>query len=419
MNQPSSSRLISARRGFLYGLGAATLAGCAASTGAIPALTATRKAACNNYQSVGRHADGTRNTECVTGGGGALLKGEDSAAPISATQSEYLNTLNLDQDAYGNQVWRKLLVGGGYTLVPFSGGVSVYYIDAVDYATAGTILDQMQAIISGISYAGADAQDSQTIASLISSANAAIQTAYASRAPADVAAAATATGAATAALPYIGGTTAKPYNTGAKNAVYTVYQGIFRPQYADRNAMEKPHRDTSCSNQKSTMRRIAQAAIDMFGMVTGGIANTGGGVDACAWAVENAIYNATGDYIVGGGGNTNWVPDVSKGLTAAGWTHFDDPSLARPGDIGVQNGQASGGTPSNQTVYENHIGVVVTNPNTRNTAIMNNSSKRQTFTNYDETMQFTDYGYDAAHTGPTRFYRVPAAGIAQSLCFGP
>jgi len=198
-----------------------------------------------------------------------------------------------------------------------------------------------------------------------------------------------------------------------------LYQGIFRPQYADRDAMEKPQRNTSCSSQKSTMRRVAQAALDMFGMNTANIPNTGGGVDACAWAVENAIYNATGGYFVGGGGNTNWVPDVTKGLIAAGWTTFDNAALARPGDVAVQNGQGSGGTPSNQTDYENHIGVVVTNPNDNNTAIMNNSSSKGTFTNYDESMQFNNYGYDAAHSGPTRFYRVPSQGIAQSLCPGP
>jgi hypothetical protein len=114
---------------------------------------------------------------------------------------------------------------------------------------------------------------------------------------------------------------------------------------------------------------------------------------------------ATGSEIVGGTGDPVWVPDLTKGLVAAGWQIIDNPALAQPGDIAVEAGQHDGGPPGNTNPYETHIGVVVNDPN-GGSAILNNSSGNGSFTNLDKTMTFAAPGYHSAGL-PPRFYRSP------------
>jgi hypothetical protein len=225
------------------------------------------------------------------------------------------------------------------------------------------------------------------------------------------------TGAVRNELPNIGRT----HNSPNGPPTYTIldWWNVTHPNYADRDAMvRKPAHDSSCTNQKATMRRIAAAAISMNGMSTAN--KPGAGTNACAWAVNYALNLATGTTYVGGTQNPNWVPDVSKGLVAAGFTIVTGAQNLRPGDIAVQNGQHDGG-PSGDTanVYENHIGIVVQNTSDGNLAIMNNSSGNSAFINFDQTLVFATY-YSGAGDGLPRFYRAPSGGLPnQPICLGP
>jgi len=398
------------RRHFLVGTAAAFLSGCAGHSSALLPV-GSRRPSCNVYLSHGRETEATRAKECGSVG---VAKGDDSATPMSAAQQQILDVYNVTADANGNPIVQRLNAAGGYTAFPLTGGIALYNVNSVDAGTASTILNSFQTFLNNIDYSGADADDAQLLSAHISAANGAIQTAYSTLAPADLVAAADAVGRVRNDLPEIGRTHSKSTPT------YTIldWWNVFHPQYADRDAMQKPPRNTSCTNQKATMRRIASAAIAMNGMNTAN--KPGAGSNACAWAVNNALQMATGDTYVGGTGNPNWVPDVSKGLIAAGFTVVTGPQNLRPGDIAVQNGWGDGGpSGSTQNPYENHIGIVVQNPQDGNLAIMNNSSSNQSFTNFDESLSFAGY-YTGAQDGLPKFYRVPSAGLPnQSICQGP
>ncbi len=153
--------------------------------------------------------------------------------------------------------------------------------------------------------------------------------------------------------------------------------------------------------------KLARAAARLAGMKTSNLPGTSNGSEACAKAVQMALQAAYGQEEIGGTGVDTWVPDLTKGLIADGWTFFDDPSQAQPGDIAVQNGQGDGGPAGDiGNPYENHIGIVVNDPNGGGLAILNNSSSRGTFDNYDHSMTFAGY-YTGARNGPPRFYRHP------------
>ena len=98
------------------------------------------------------------------------------------------------------------------------------------------------------------------------------------------------------------------------------------------------------------------------------------------------------------------MPDLSKGLLAAHWLVIDDRHAAEPGDVAVQNGQHDGGNPGSTNPYENHVGIVVKDPDNGMPAIMNNSSSHGSFSNLDTSMRFAGY-YTGAQDGPPRFYR--------------
>jgi hypothetical protein len=332
---------------------------------------------------------------------------------MSAAQQELLDRYNVTNDANGNPIVQRFNSAGGYTTFPVSGAVTVYYTNSGDPNLARTLLNSYQDFLNNINYSAADSDDAQLLSGDIAAANAALQTAYSTLAPADLIASADAVGRVRNDLPQIGQVTARPAPT------YYVYDWFnWRPRPIDADAMQKPPRNTTCTNQKATMRRIAQAALSMNGMSTAN--KPGAGNNACAWAVNNALQIATGQTYVGGTGNSDWVPDLSKGLIAAGFTVVPAGAQnVRPGDIAVQNGGGDGG-PSGDTanVYENHVGVVVQNPSDGQMAIMNNSSSNQSFTNFDESLMFSGY-YSGSRDGLPRFYRVPNQGLTnQPICQG-
>jgi hypothetical protein len=391
------------RRTFLLGFGASVLGGCA-SHGTMSVLPQMRGTSCNIYLSKGRQAESTRATQCISGSAG------DNGIPFTPEQQQYFDAVNIDRDANGNPFVKRYNAAGGYTSYPVTGGVAVYSLATMDSGTATSLLASFQSYLNGIDYSGCDPDGAAIISADIATANSAIQTAYSTVAAADLANVADAVGRVRNDLPWIGGTHSK-----ASTNTYVIFDwwNIYHPNYADRDAMQKPDRSDRCKTQQSTMRRIAAAMIDMNGMST--LNAPGAGVDSCAWAVEHALYNVLGRYIVGGQGRTNYVPDVTKGLKNEGWISFDDPSQARAGDVAVQNGRGDGDTGP----YENHIGIVVSDPNDGKLAIMNNSSGQKAVVNFDKSMAFTGY-YDPPKDGPPRFYRVPADGIDnQPICIGP
>ena len=355
--------------------------------------------------------EGTRSTECGTGAG--ALKGDDMGVPMTAAQQQQLDVYNVTADANGNAVVKRINAAGGFTFYPVTGGIAVYNVNTVDQGTAMTIIRSFQDYLNGITYGGADPDDAQSLTDHIAAANSAIQVATGSLAPADLVAAADAVGRVRNDLPEIGRTQNRPSQN-----TFVSFGNQFHPLPPLEDRLVKPPKNVPCSNQKATMRRIASAALSMNGMDTSN--KPGAGNNACAWAVNHALELATGDQYVGGTMNANWVPDVSKGLVAAGFTVVTGPQNLRPGDIAVQNGLHDGG-PSGSTSnpYENHIGVVVQNPQDGKLAIMNNSSSNMSFTNFDESLSFSGY-YSGPQDGLPKFYRVPSQGLPnQSICQGP
>ena len=326
---------------------------------------------------------------------------------MSATQQELLDRYNITNDTNGNPVVARVNAAGGYTNYPPSGTVTVYRTNNGDPNVAAALLYSYQDFLNSISYASADPDDALRLNGDISAANAAIQTASASGAPADLIAAADAMGRVRNDLPEIGRTKSKPSPT---FFVLDWFNMMMHPHPADYDTSSSAKQNSSCSNQRATMRRIAQGALSMNGMSTAN--KPGSGANACAWAVNNALQIATGQNYVGGTGNANWVPDLTKGLIAAGFVIVPPGAQnVRPGDVAVQNGMSDGG-PSGATdnPYENHIGIVVQNPTDGNLAIMNNSSHSQAFVNFDESLMFSGY-YSGPQDGPPRFYRVPSGGL--------
>ncbi|HEX3549105.1 MAG TPA: hypothetical protein VHT53_01950 [Candidatus Elarobacter sp.] len=151
-------------------------------------------------------------------------------------------------------------------------------------------------------------------------------------------------------------------------------------------------------------QRLAQVALQHRGMVTSSLPGTTNGGEACAMSVQIMLHATFGHDFAGGTGDIKWVPDLTKGLIAAHWQIIDDQTKAQPGDVAVQNGRHDGGPPGSSNPYENHIGIVVRDPDNGVLAIMNNSSSHGTFSNLDTSMCFAGY-YTGAQDGPPRFYR--------------
>lgn len=80
--------------------------------------------------------------------------------------------------------------------------------------------------------------------------------------------------------------------------------------------------------------RIAQATRNYWGHST--TDGPGGGVEACAWAVNNIMTNAG---IAKIGSNTNYVPSVVDALRG-GRGRAISPGEAQPGDLAVACNQA-------------------------------------------------------------------------------
>jgi hypothetical protein len=150
---------------------------------------------------------------------------------------------------------------------------------------------------------------------------------------------------------------------------------------------------------------IAKAALSMRGMDTSRLPGTNNGDEACAMTVQLVLKKVFGHEFVAGTQDDVWVPDLTKGLTAAHWLIIDNPAQAIAGDIAVQNGQRDGG-PSGDSAnpYENHIGVVVVDPDNDELAILNNSSSTAHFWNMDLSLRFAGY-YSGVRDGAPRFYR--------------
>ena len=145
--------------------------------------------------------------------------------------------------------------------------------------------------------------------------------------------------------------------------------------------------------------KLAAAALAFFGTDTSGF--PGAGVDSCAAAVNTILKQVFGHEFVRPGGDANNVTDLRIGLTENGWRPFDDPTLALPGDIDVQNGQQAG-TSTNE--FENHVGIVVSHGD-GNLRVLSNSSSQKSF-RYEDLLEFPNIGYtDPAKMGPSRFYR--------------
>jgi hypothetical protein len=159
-------------------------------------------------------------------------------------------------------------------------------------------------------------------------------------------------------------------------------------------------------NQLASVRNaIAKAALSMRGMDTSNLPGTNNGDEACAMTVQLVLKKVFGHEFVGGTGDDVWVPDLTKGLVTAGWLTIDDPTDAAAGDVGVQNGQHDGGPAGDVgNPYENHIGVVVIDPDNGQLAILNNSSSTAHFWNMDLSLKFDGY-YGPPKDGPPRFYR--------------
>ena len=113
---------------------------------------------------------------------------------MSPDQQQQLDVYNVTGDANGNPVVKRINAAGGFTFYPVTGGITVYNINSVDPGTAATILQSFQDYINGISYVGADQDDAQSLSDHIAAANAAIQVAGSSLAPADIVSAADAVG---------------------------------------------------------------------------------------------------------------------------------------------------------------------------------------------------------------------------------
>jgi hypothetical protein len=150
--------------------------------------------------------------------------------------------------------------------------------------------------------------------------------------------------------------------------------------------------------------RLAATALQHRGMVTANLPGTSNGGEACAMSVQIMLHATFGHDFAAGTGDIKWVPDLTKGLLKAHWKVIDDPHQAQPGDVAVQNGQHDGGNPGSNNPYENHIGIVVKDPDNGQLAIMNNSSSHGSFSNLDTSMRFEGY-YSGAQDGPPRFYR--------------
>ncbi len=156
----------------------------------------------------------------------------------------------------------------------------------------------------------------------------------------------------------------------------------------------------AAADDDSARDQIAAAALAYRGTDTSGLA--GAGIDACAASVQAILRNVFGHDFVGGGGDPAWVPDLRAGLLAGGFRAFDTAAYAMPGDIDIQNGQHDG---SATNPYENHVGVVIEDPNQPGTvAVISNSSSARSFT-YIDGLDFPNIGYGGAKVGPSRFYR--------------
>jgi hypothetical protein len=105
------------------------------------------------------------------------------------------------------------------------------------------------------------------------------------------------------------------------------------------------------------------------------------------------------------------VPDLRAGLLAGGWRDFDTEDDALAGDIGVQNGTQPG-TADNP--YENHVGVVVMDPNGGGSlVILSNSSSRGAFVYVDDSLDSMITAWSNAVLGWFAEYRPNDGGHVQ------
>ena len=129
---------------------------------------------------------------------------------------------------------------------------------------------------------------------------------------------------------------------------------------------------------------IAAAAAAYVGTST--TAGPDGGKNACAWAVNNIIQNATGGVI--GPANTVYCPTIYDWCLQPGNAVRIDPSQAMPGDIVIANDAR-------------HIGIVG-----QDGRVISNSSTRKAFTWYSDTNFDGAYDHYPRDEYPVAIFRL-------------
>jgi hypothetical protein len=130
---------------------------------------------------------------------------------------------------------------------------------------------------------------------------------------------------------------------------------------------------------------IGRAAEELRGMSSANAPNTGGGRNACVWAV-NQVYKRAG--MRPPWGDSNWVPDAERDMIKAGYSLISY-SQRRAGDIMIMYDR--------QSPPQAHIGVVLANGN-----VLSNSS-----TNAKFSWEATPEEYNKRYGGLGKIYRMP------------
>lgn len=388
------------RRQFIIAAASAFLTGCAASTRAL--MPSTPKHA--GYV-CGPVPQSSRRTQSC----GSLLDRSETAPPPTETDIRMTSSANITADGAGAPIVQIVAADGTffYNAVP-ADSVATYTSPTYDPSLADPYLSAMQSLVNSV-VPPQDASGQALFDRLVGDANSAIATVNSNPSLQNLAAATRSTNLIALALQFVGngGGIYNPY----KSWFLYSFEIVSVPIDARGPFMD----DIGCPGFKGpNSARLAMRAVSHFGMDTSHLPGTSGGREACAKAVQICIVDVFRVEIVGGTGNPYWVPDLTKGLIDQGWTYYDDPALALPGDIAVQNGQQDGGAPGDgQNPYENHIGIVVQDPAGGGQAILNNSTQRARFDNMDHSMIFAHY-YDNQPEliGPPRFYRCPPCAMA-------
>ena len=122
-------------------------------------------------------------------------------------------------------------------------------------------------------------------------------------------------------------------------------------------------------------------------------------------SVQIMLHATFGHDFAAGTGDSSGCPISPKGC----WPRIGRSSMTRtkaePGDVAVQNGQHDGGNPGGRrTMTENHVGIVVKDPDNGQLAIMNNSASHRSFINLDMSIASSTTTTSPRRSRP-RYYR--------------